>query len=60
MVEDSGQAGADKREITEAMVLAAAREICEAGITPYPADPVDFLVPAREILEAALRARRQS
>jgi len=60
MVDCERQAGADETEITEAMVWAAAREICEAGITPYPAHPDQFRTVAREILRAALAAKRQS
>ena len=42
--------------ITEPMVDAAAQEICESGITPYPSYPRDFRLVARQILEAAATA----
>jgi hypothetical protein len=58
MAEGSRQDGGQNFEITDAMVAAAAHEICEAGITPYPAYPEDYLIVAREILEAAFSTRQ--
>lgn len=43
-------------EITPEMIEAAAVEICDSGITPYPCDPGDVRLAAQQILEAALRA----
>lgn len=45
-------------EITPEMIEAAANEICELGITSYPTYPDDVRLAARQILEAALRAKR--
>lgn len=46
--------------ITDQMVDAAAQEICDSGIIPFPCYPHRLLVAAREILEAALAVRPQS